>query len=972
MSSGGVKDGARNRKRLDPKNYRFIKLENQSLTKQPGQINGESFMIDRLINCDVIIADNSAQITMDDCVNTRIVIGPVKGSFFLRNCHNCHVTVACRQFRCVDCTNCTIRLYCQTESPVIESSSAMTFMPWNVSYNNLTLQFQAADLTPSLNFWNSIFDFTPTAPEIPQPHYIVSEKYSEETRYLTFDGEAKVEDNPVSMPKSKTTTKFNEWAVFPIGSSTDIEDEEKMHDSLGKGDESLISEAIHNYKEVLEHAAVGNDDMTQFDSSLAVSSPSSDGDAINGVTGDTLNADENDDDGSAPLVFGSMLDGDNDDDDDSDDDNTHERENIDHLSPQHEEDVDDAIDDKTLTVVTTHIEDIDSDRAIRFSVYRHDDDSNSDNDDVDSADVRAVTVEVASNEHARGEKQTPTVSSTSDSHNDDSVSKTSEENKTDAKEVKTDEKDSANSPASPVSPNIVAKIDCAPTTTESATASAESAADSGMVVAEWEDWEDWDAAPVRSRTETFSGFSTEELSDPRMQLLKEKNLIGPGAVSPGKVGGSKVSHSKLLRPSKKELQLEEEKEKEKEKFEEQERERIKCEESKKRKTIDMDAIACVSSLEELERLERLQSGVPSPRSADASPSGDAPTNVSNPNEIAVTAEKEPSPRDTPRDDTPPTSPTSPAPPTNNITTNTTTTATTTPTAAAAAASTAAPTSPVAVEPVASGDAVDWEKLTQARNEQLVETADKHTDEDLDRKYADVWTTVHKSIWGATSRPTIIRSDTRSTSFFTSFIYCLCGPPSFSGDDERGQESVLYAAATAMDSGNAAHCAALQGIYRNILGETCAMHGDHWTTIGFQGANPATDLRGTGIWGLLQLFYLTEIFPVLTKKLYDLSIDEKQRFPLAVSCINMSGLVVQWLRTPAAVQYRRNQGRNYKSVEEMAMQVYVACVYKLYCIWRANGYTIRDYSKAKSEVSKTLALSAHALVKALETGHREAD
>jgi hypothetical protein len=48
-------------------------------------------------------------------------------------------------------------------------------------------------------------------------------------------------------------------------------------------------------------------------------------------------------------------------------------------------------------------------------------------------------------------------------------------------------------------------------------------------------------------------------------------------------------------------------------------------------------------------------------------------------------------------------------------------------------------------------------------------------------------------------------------------------------------------------------------------------GQHWGRIGFQGDDPATDLRGVGMLGLLQLLYLHHHSPAAAEKLYKLSI-----------------------------------------------------------------------------------------------------
>ncbi len=47
-------------------------------------------------------------------------------------------------------------------------------------------------------------------------------------------------------------------------------------------------------------------------------------------------------------------------------------------------------------------------------------------------------------------------------------------------------------------------------------------------------------------------------------------------------------------------------------------------------------------------------------------------------------------------------------------------------------------------------------------------------------------------------------------------------------------------------------------------------GPHWADIGFQGDNPATDLRGAGVLGLLQLLYLHHHDAAAAAAIYKLS------------------------------------------------------------------------------------------------------
>jgi hypothetical protein len=47
----------------------------------------------------IYLMDSSSTVTIDECNNCDIYIGPVQGSVFIRNSRNCRVVVACQQFR---------------------------------------------------------------------------------------------------------------------------------------------------------------------------------------------------------------------------------------------------------------------------------------------------------------------------------------------------------------------------------------------------------------------------------------------------------------------------------------------------------------------------------------------------------------------------------------------------------------------------------------------------------------------------------------------------------------------------------------------------------------------------------------------------------------------------------------------------------------------------------------------------------
>ena len=135
----------KNKKKLNKEDFMFKDKKGQRLVKLSGEINGIDFVIKDIDNCTIMLLDHSAQITIDRCQNTKFFIGPIKGSIFIRDCHNCEFTVSCSQFRCRKLTKSQIWLYTPNE-PIVESSSELVFAPYNFKYSYLKQHVEAASL----------------------------------------------------------------------------------------------------------------------------------------------------------------------------------------------------------------------------------------------------------------------------------------------------------------------------------------------------------------------------------------------------------------------------------------------------------------------------------------------------------------------------------------------------------------------------------------------------------------------------------------------------------------------------------------------------------------------------------------------------------------------------------------------------------------------------------------------------------
>ena len=88
--------------KLDSADFEFVERSGEQLAKTQGQINGIQFTLHKLANCGVQLLDHCGPVTADGCTDCVFEIGPVEGSFFMRNCSNCTVSVACQQFRARD------------------------------------------------------------------------------------------------------------------------------------------------------------------------------------------------------------------------------------------------------------------------------------------------------------------------------------------------------------------------------------------------------------------------------------------------------------------------------------------------------------------------------------------------------------------------------------------------------------------------------------------------------------------------------------------------------------------------------------------------------------------------------------------------------------------------------------------------------------------------------------------------------
>lgn len=154
--------------------------------------------------------------------------------------------------------------------------------------------------------------------------------------------------------------------------------------------------------------------------------------------------------------------------------------------------------------------------------------------------------------------------------------------------------------------------------------------------------------------------------------------------------------------------------------------------------------------------------------------------------------------------------------------------------------------------------------------------------------------------------------------------------------------------------NPTHWEMLVSIYKHIVDDwnsrtEVKRFGNHWETIGFQGDDPATDLRGVGIFGMCQLLFLFSngLSPQMTSQLRELSNDTVQGFPLAVVGLTWTQIIVERLKKGKlnGLAIKEN------SFISVVNGIYRGCFLVFYSLWRARQCTITDFCKISEEIRR---------------------
>lgn len=163
------------------------------------------------------------------------------------------------------------------------------------------------------------------------------------------------------------------------------------------------------------------------------------------------------------------------------------------------------------------------------------------------------------------------------------------------------------------------------------------------------------------------------------------------------------------------------------------------------------------------------------------------------------------------------------------------------------------------------------------------------------------------------------------------------------------QDLLRVARTKLCDDDTTHLQVLQGVWRALSGPDAAQpvrFGSHWESIGFQGSDPATDLRGVGMLGLLHLLAFHERAPAALARGMAASRDGRGHFPFAAASFNFSKLAMELL-LDGKLNGACNKARR---AEPVVTALYIGAFGRLLSRWEHERLSVVDFGRVLQDIT----------------------
>nr|CDS34032.2 hypothetical transcript [Hymenolepis microstoma] len=135
-------------------------------------------------------------------------------------------------------------------------------------------------------------------------------------------------------------------------------------------------------------------------------------------------------------------------------------------------------------------------------------------------------------------------------------------------------------------------------------------------------------------------------------------------------------------------------------------------------------------------------------------------------------------------------------------------------------------------------------------------------------------------------------------------------------------------------------------------EPFSLNSKLWSDVGFQGTDPSTDFRGTGILGAQNLAYFIKNFHKYASIVHSGSVDEKYWYPFATAGINLSDLTWRLLKDGSLKTHFYNSFTKAPSLINFH-EVYASIFVKFHKLWMKQPRNVMEFNSVVNNFEKDL-------------------
>lgn len=202
------------------------------------------------------------------------------------------------------------------------------------------------------------------------------------------------------------------------------------------------------------------------------------------------------------------------------------------------------------------------------------------------------------------------------------------------------------------------------------------------------------------------------------------------------------------------------------------------------------------------------------------------------------------------------------------------------------------------------EVADWDNINVEEERRRVTAAAsaRHTVQVITFKEAFLAIRADTRSWQRFVTPELKRlaDHVETSGFWGTWWSCLHSNIEEGTDDYTDRDFVLALQFVPLEATNDVHRRMMVTLYRRLErparnAPDPAAFGQHWERLGFQGNDPSTDLRSTGILGVLQLLYLADFYPTFCGALYHSATNPLTEVPFVLVGFNFSGVAMEALK-----------------------------------------------------------------------------